>query len=81
MSRDDEIVEIEGRMEFYFRNLDQNMSFTSEEIQDFHSNWQRLNELDPPPGSTQKSRLIFLVIGVMIVCLLCIIITMKGLKL
>ena len=81
MSRDDEIVEIEGRMEFYFRDLDQNMSFTSEEIQDFRSNWQRLNELDLPPSSTQKSRLIFLVIGVMIVCLLCIIITMKGLKL
>ena len=81
MSRDDEIVEIEGRMEFYFRDLDQNMSFTSEEIQDFRSNWQRLNELDPPPSSNQKSRLIFLVIGVMIVCLLCIIITMKGLKL
>ena len=77
MNRVDEIVEIENQMEFYFRNLDQDISFTSSQIADFHTNWQRLNELDPPPRSIQKGRLIYLLLCVLIVCLLCIIITIK----
>ena len=77
MNRNEEIVDIENQMEFYFRNLDQDISFTSSQIADFHTNWQRLNELDPPRRSNRKGRLIYLPLCVLIVCLLCIIITIK----
>ena len=77
MSRFDEIIEIENRMEFYFQDLEYDVSFTEEQIRQFHSNWQRLNQLDPPPRPTQKKRLILLIASVIIICVLCFLITIK----
>ena len=77
MSRMDEIIEIENRMEFYFQDLECDVSFTEEEIRQFHFNWQRLNQLDPPQTPTQKKRLILLIVSVIIICFLCFLITIK----
>ena len=79
MSRMDEIIEIENRMEFYFQDLECDVSFTEEQIRQFHSDWQRLDQLDPPPTPTQKKRLIYSVLCLTI-CLLCIIIAILPIK-
>ena len=72
MSRIDEIIELENCMEFYFQDLEYNISFTEEQIRDFHYNWQRLNQLDPPDVPPRKKRLIYPFLCLMILCLLCI---------
>ena len=80
MSRMDEIIEIENRMEFYFQDLECDVSFTEEQIRQFHSDWQRLDQLDLPPRPTQKKRLIYSVLCLTIFCLLCIIIAILPIK-
>ena len=77
MSRNDEIIEIENRMEFYFQDLESDVIFTEEQILQFHSNWQRLNQLDLPQTPTQKKRLVLLIVSVIIICFLCFLITIK----
>ena len=74
MSRMDEIIEIENRMEFYFQDLECDVSFTEEQIRQFHSDWQRLNHLDSPPRATQRKQMTYLLLFLIIFCLLCYII-------
>ena len=78
MSRIDEIIEIENRMEFYFQDLQYDISFTEEQIRDFHSNWQRLNEIDPPQRPTRKMRLIYSLLCLIIFFLICVIIMFQS---
>ena len=80
MSRINEIIEIENRMEFYFQDLECDVSFTEEQIRQFHSDWQRLDQLDPPPTPTQKKRLIYSVLCLTIFCLFCFIIAILPIK-
>ena len=77
MSRIDEIIEIENRMEFYFQDLQNDIIFTEEQIRDFHSNWQRLNEIDPPQRPTRKKRLIYSLLCLIIFFLICVIISFQ----
>ena len=49
-------------------------SFTEEQIRDFHSNWQRLNEIDPLRRPTGKKRLIYPLLCLIIICLSCFVI-------
>ena len=74
MSRLEEIIEIENHMEFYFQDLQYDISFTEEQIRDFHSNWQRLDEIDPPRRPTEKKRLMYPLLCLIIICLSCFII-------
>ena len=46
MNRTDEVIEIEDYIATFFENLDDDISFTSEEIDSFHANLRRLEELD-----------------------------------
>ena len=78
MSRIDEIIEIENRMEFYFQDLQYDISFTEEQIRDFHSDWQRLNEIDPLQRPTRKRRLIFTLLCLIIFFFICVIITFQS---
>ena len=77
MSRMDEIIEIENRMEFYFQDLESDINFTEEQIRQFHSDWQRLNQLDLPERRPKTKRLIYLLLCIMIICTLCFIIAMS----
>ena len=78
MSRIDEIIEIENRMEFYFQDLQNDIIFTEDQIRDFHSNWQRLNEIDPPQRPTRKMRLIYSLLCLIIFFLICVIIMFQS---
>ena len=78
MSRIDEIIEIENHMEFYFQDLQYDISFTEDQIRDFHSNWQRLNEIDPPQRPTRKKRLIYSLLSLIIFFLICVMITFQS---
>ena len=69
-----EIIEIENRMEFYFQDLECDVSFTEEQIRQFHSDWQRLNQLDSPSRPSQKKHLTYLLLCLIIFSLLCFII-------
>ena len=74
MSRMNEIIEIENRMEFYFQDLECDVSFTEEQIRQFHSDWQRLDQLDLPPRPTQRKKMTYLLLCLIIFSLLCFII-------
>ena len=74
MSRMNEIIEIENRMEFYFQDLEFDVSFTEEQIRQFHSDWQRLDQLDLPPRPTQRKQMTYLLLCLIIFSLLCFII-------
>ena len=70
----DEIIEIENRIEFYFQDLECDISFTEEQIRQFHSDWQRLDQLDLPPRPTQRKKMTYLLLCLIIFSLLCFII-------
>ena len=72
MSRIDEIIELENCMEFYFQDLEYDMSFTEEQIRDFNYTWHRLNQLDPQERPPRKKRLIYSLLCFTILCLSCI---------
>ena len=70
MSRINEIIEIENRMEFYFQDLECDVSFTEEQIRQFHSDWHRLNHLDPSPRPTQRKQMTYSLLCLITLCLL-----------
>ena len=49
MNRTDEVIEIEDFIATFFEDLNEDISFTSEEIDSFHRHLNRLEELDPIP--------------------------------
>jgi len=59
MNRDSEIIQIEEFLGGFFENLNDDISFTSEEITAFHANWRRLNELERLP---QRSSGVYLIV-------------------
>ena len=68
MNRQDEIIEIENRIEFYFRNLDEDISFTESQIQNFHLDLQRLNRFDT--NRTNLKCTLILCVGVIMITIL-----------
>ena len=66
MNRDSEIIQIENFLGGYFDNLEEDISFTSDEIAAFHANWRQLVELERPPQSSSGVYLIVVIILIMI---------------
>ena len=66
MNRESEIIQIEEFLGGFFENLHEDISFTSEEITGFHSNWRQLNELERLPQRSSGVYLIVIVVLIMI---------------
>ena len=64
MNRQSEIIEIDEFLSRYFENLQEDTSFTSEEITAFHANWRRLNDLERPP---QRSSDVYMMISIALI--------------
>ena len=59
MNRESEIIQIEEFLGGFFENLQEDISYTSEEITAFHSNWRQLVELERLP---QRSSGVYLIV-------------------
>ena len=66
MNRDSEIIQIENFLGVFFENLEEDISFTSEEITAFHANWKRLIEIERPPQRSSGVYLIVITVLIMI---------------
>ena len=66
MNRNSEIIQIEDFLGGYFDNLEEDISFTSDEITAFHANWRQLVELERSPQSSSGVYLIVVISLIMI---------------